>query len=149
MSAFNRIGCTHVGASKALMVSILRGEWGWNGFLMTDSVKSAAYFLPRECAVAGNDQMLGASNNGKVWNLSESEVLKDIVLQANIRESYHRKLFTHVNSVLMNGIKADTAAKSAEPVWLTVMKIFMGAGYVGFMVLTVLYVLAERKERRA
>ena len=149
MSAFNRIGCTHVGASKALMVNILRGEWGWNGFLMTDSVKSSAYFLPRECAAAGNDQMLGASNNGKIWNLSEAEVLKDIALQANIRESYHRKLFAHVNSAVMNGIKAETAAKSAEPVWLTVMKIFMGAGYVGFMVLTVLYVLAERKERRA
>ncbi len=49
----------------------------------------------------------------------------------------------------MNGIKADTAAKSAQPVWLTVMQIFMGAGYVGFMVMTVLYVLAERRERRA
>lgn len=149
MSAFNRIGCTHVAASKPLMVNILRGEWGWNGFMMTDSVKSSAYFLPRECAAGGNDQMLGGSNNAKLWNLSEEEVSKDIVLQANIRESYHRKLFVHVNSAVMNGIKADTAAKNAQPVWLTVLQIFMGAGYVGFMAFTVLYVLAERKERRA
>lgn len=149
MSAFNRIGCIHVGASKNLMNGILRGEWGWNGFMMTDSVKSASYFLPRECAVAGNDQMLGGSNNGKVWNLSESEVSKDIVLQANIRESYHRKLYAHVNSNLMNGITAKTAATNAQPLWITILQIFMGAGYVGFIAMIVLYVLAERKERRA
>ena len=149
MSAFNRIGCIHVGASKNLMNGILRGEWGWNGFMMTDSVKSAQYFLPRECAAAGNDQMLGGSSNGKIWNMNESEVGKDIALQANLRESYHRKLYTHVNSNLMNGITADTAAKNAQPVWVTILQIFMGAGYVGFIAMIVLYVLAERKERRA
>ncbi len=149
MSAFNRIGCLHVGASKNLMNGILRGEWGWKGFMMTDSVKSASYFLPRETAAAGNDQMLGGSNNGKVWKMTEAEVGKDIALQANLRESYHRKLYAHVNSNLMNGITADTAAASSQPVWVTILQIIMGAGYVGFMVLIVLYVLAERKERRA
>ncbi len=91
----------------------------------------------------------GGSNNGKIWNLSEAEVAKDIVLQANIRESYHRKLYAHVNSNLMNGITADTSAASAQPVWVTILEILMGAGYVGFMVMLILYVLAERKERRA
>ena len=149
MSAFNRIGCVHVGASKALMLNILRGEWGWNGFLMTDSVKSAQYFLPRENAAAGNDQMLGASNNGKVWNLSEAEVSKDIVLQASIRESYHRKLFTHVNSALMNGIKADSAAAGSQAGWLTALEITLGIGYAGFALFLLLYALEARKERRA
>ena len=149
MSAFNRIGCVHVGSSKALMLSILRGEWGWNGFLMTDSVKSAQYFLPRENAAAGNDQMLGGSNNGKIWNLSEAEVSKDIVLQANIRESYHRKLFAHVNSALMNGIKADSTATGGQAGWLTALEITLGIGYAGFALFLILYVLEARKERRA
>ena len=149
MSAFNRIGCTHVGASKALMNNILRGEWDWKGFLMTDSVKSAAYFLPRENAAAGNDQMLGGSNNGKIWNLSVDAVSRDIVLQSNIRESFHRKLYTHVNSALMNGIKADTSAAGSQPVWVTVLIILMCAGYTGFLVFLVLYLIQERKERRA
>ena len=149
MSAFNRIGCVHVGASKNLMVNILRNEWGWKGFLMTDSVKSAAYFLPRENAAAGNDQMLGGSNNGKIWNLSVDAVSQDIVLQANIRESFHRKLYTHVNSSLMNGIKADTSATGSQPVWVTVLIILMCAGYTGFLVFLVLYLIQERKERRA
>ncbi len=149
MSAFNRIGCTHVGASKDLMLGILRGEWAWNGFLMTDSVKSAAYFLPRENAAAGNDQMLGGSNNGKIWDLTPDAVSKDIVLQSNIRDSFHRKLYTHVNSALMNGIKADTAATGSIPLWMLILEILMCAGYAGFLVFLILYIIPERKERRA
>ena len=149
MSAFNRIGCTHVGASKELMNGILRGEWGWKGFMMTDSVKSSSYFLPREDAAAGNDQMLGGSNNGKVWNMNEDEVKKDIVLQANLRESYHRKLYAHVNSAVMNGIKADTAAKGGQAAWLTALQAVMWIGFAGFAAFIALYVLAERKKRRA
>ncbi len=149
MSAFNRIGCTHVGAFKNLMINILRGEWGWNGFMMTDSVKATGYFLPRECAAAGNDQMLGGSNNGKIWKLSVDTVSKDIVLQANIRDSFHRKLYTHVNSALMNGIKADTSAGGAQPVWVVALHIIMCVGYTGFLVFLVLYLMREKKERRA
>jgi beta-glucosidase len=149
MSAFNRIGCTHVGASKSLMVNILRREWAWNGFLMTDSVKSAAYFLPRENAAATNDQMLGASNNAKMWNLTADAVSKDIVLQSNIRDSFHRKLYTHVNSALMNGIKADTSATGAIPLWVLILEILMCAGYTGFLVFFILYLIQERKGRRA
>ena len=149
MSAFNRIGCIHVGASKNLMVNILRNEWAWKGFLMTDSVKSSAYFLPRENAAAGNDQMLGGSNNGKIWNLSVDSVSRDIVLQSNIRDSFHRKLYTHVNSALMNGIKADTAAAGSVPLWVLILEILMGAGYTGFLVFFILYLIQERKERRA
>ena len=149
MSAFNRIGCTHVGASKNLMVNILRKEWGWKGFLMTDSVKSASYFLPRENAAASNDQMLGGSNNGKLWNLSVDAVSKDIVLQSNIRDSFHRKLYTHVNSALMNGISADVSATGSQPVWVTILIILMCAGYTGFLVFLILYLIRELKERRA
>ena len=149
MSAFNRIGCTHVGASKELMNGILRGEWGWKGFMMTDSVKSSSYFLPRETAAAGNDQMLGGSNNGKVWNMNEAEVSKDIVLQANIRESYHRKLYAHVNSNLMNGITAVSAAGGFQFTWQTALILTYIIGYAGFAVFLILYVLEELKERRA
>lgn len=104
MTAFNRLGCTHVGASKGLMNGILRGEWGFKGYVITDSVKSAKYFLPSECLVAGNDRMLGGSNNVSVWGYTEDEVADDLVIQAGVRESYHRYLYTYVNSSVMNGI---------------------------------------------
>ncbi len=148
MSAFNRIGCTHVAASEDLMNGILRGEWAWNGFMMTDSVKSGQYFLPRECSVAGNDQMLGGSNNADVWKLTEDEVEKDIVLQANLRESYHRKLYAYVNSSMMNGIDSETAAKRTQEWWKTLFQTSIGMSALLFVLFTVLFLKKFKKERR-
>ena len=149
MSAFNRIGCTHVAADKGLMNNILRGEWGWNGFLMTDSVKSAQYFMPRECLMAGNDMMLGGSNNGKVWNFTVDDVKDDIVVQNALRESYHRKLYYYVNSVLLNGITPESASDGSVVWWVLMLRIGMGLSFVGFAAFLALFIAKDRKERRA
>ena len=148
MSAFNRIGCTHVAASKNLMNGILRGEWGWNGYMVTDSVKSAQYFLPRECLVAGNDMMLGGSNNGKAWNFTAETVKADPVIESGVRESFHRKLYVYVNSVMTNGMTPETSAGGGVVWWVLMLRIAMGLSFVGFVVFLVLFVLNARKERR-
>ncbi len=148
MSAFNRIGCTHVAASPDLMNGILRGEWGWNGFMMTDSVKSSQYFLPRECAAAGNDQMLGGSNSAATWNLTTAEVEKDIVLQSYLRESYHRKLYAYVNSSLFNGIDAESAAAKTQVWWKTALHIAIVASAVLTLAFTALFFMGSKDERR-
>lgn len=148
MSAFNRIGCTHVAAHTGLMNGILRGEWGFNGFMVTDSVKSAQYFLPRECLMAGNDMMLGGSNNGKTWNFTPETVEKDPVVQAGIRESFHRKLYYYANSVLLNGITPDSSASGGAPWWVVTLQVLGGLGLVGFVGCFTLYTVAKvRKER--
>ena len=148
MTAFNRIGVTHVAAHRGLMNGILRGEWGFNGYVLTDSVKSAQYFLPRETLMAGNDMMLGGSNNGKVWNMTVEAVSADPVIQAGIRESYHRKLFVAVNSVQLNGMTPDTNATGGLVWWALILRILMGISFVGFVVYLVLFILRYRKEGR-
>ena len=148
MTAFNRLGCTHVGASKGLMNGILRGEWGFKGYVITDSVKSAQYFLPSECLVAGNDRMLGGSNNVSVWGYTEDEVADDLVIQAGVRESYHRYLYTYVNSSVMNGISEKTDATGAVAWWILALQLTMGFSFVLFVVFLVLFILKYRKERK-
>ena len=149
MTAFNRLGCTHVGADRGLMNGILRGEWGFKGQIITDSVKSSSYFLPRECIMAGNNEMLGGSNNGDVWNLTEDAVKADPVLWNALRESYHQKLYTYVNSNIMNGITADTDASGAVLGWVLALRIAMGLAFVGAVVFIVLYIINFRKEKKA
>lgn len=148
MTAFNRIGVTHVAAHRGLMNGILRGEFGFNGFVITDSVKSAQYFLPRETLMAGNDMMLGGSNNGKVWNMTVDAVSADPVVQAGLRESYHRKLYAAVNSVQLNGMTPDTNATGGLVWWALILRILMGICFVGFVVYVVLFILKHRKEGR-
>lgn len=147
MTAFNRLGCTHVGASRGLMNGILRGEWGFNGFVITDSVKSAKYFLPSECLMAGNNQMLGGSNNGEVWGYTRDAILADPVLQAGLREVYHHRLYAYVNSNVMNGITAQTSASGALSWWILALQLATGINFVAFAVFVVLFIIKNRKER--
>jgi len=139
MSSFNRIGCVHVAASQHLMNGILRGEWGWNGLLITDSIKSTGYFKPVEDLLAGNDMMLGASNNGKTWGFTVDEVEKEPVIQNGLRESYHRKLYNYVNSAVMNGVTTETGTLSSVVWWVVLLEVIMGIGFVLFAVNLVLY----------
>lgn len=148
MTAFNRLGCTHVGASKGLMNGILRGEWGFKGYVITDSVKSSQYFLPSDCLVAGNDRMLGGSNNVSVWGYTEDEVGDDPVILAGVRESYHRYLYTFVNSSVMNGISKTTDATGAIAWWILALQLAMGFSFVLFVVFLVMFILKYRKERK-
>lgn len=117
MSAFNRIGLTHCGASRELMNGILRGEWGYKGRVITDSVKSAQYFLPNECLMAGNDQMLGGGNSSAAWGYSVEVFKKDPALQAQLRESYRRYLYTAINSNRMNGITEESSVDNPYTAW--------------------------------
>lgn len=148
MTAFNRLGCTHVAASKRLMNGILRGEWGYQGFIITDSVKSAQYFIASDCAVAANNRMLGGSNNEEVWGYTADKISKDPVLESLVRESYHRYLYTFANSNILNGITKESANTNAITWWILTLQLTMGLFFVAFVVFFVLFVLAYRKEHR-
>jgi beta-glucosidase len=61
MTAFNRVGTTWTGGSEALLTDVLRGEWGFEGFVITDAgiVGQGAHFDTRQAVDAGNDMILG------------------------------------------------------------------------------------------
>jgi len=60
MSAFNRIGATWAGGSKALLTDVLRTEWGFEGFVITDAGvgPQGEHFDALQAVEAGNDLML-------------------------------------------------------------------------------------------
>lgn len=148
MTAFNRLGCTHVGASKGLMNGIVRGEWGFQGYIITDSVKSAQYFLPADCAVAGNDRMLGGSNNVELWGYTEENISNDPVLQNAARESYHRYLYTYANSNILNGVTEKSDSSGSIEWWILAVELTVGILFVVFLVFFVLFIKSYRKEKK-
>lgn len=145
MSAFNRIGLTHCGAAQELMNGILRGEWGYNGRLLTDSVKSAQYFRPSECLMAGNDQMLGGGNSSPAWDYSVEVFENDPALQNQLREAYHRYLYTAVNSNRMNGITEESAVADVYTGWQWALTIVWGILIGLTAVSAILWTLSSRK----
>lgn len=61
MSAFNRIGLTWCGASSALLNDVLRDEWGFEGFVVSDyswNFTGSGYMSPVLAVYGGNDTIL-------------------------------------------------------------------------------------------
>ena len=61
MSAFNRIGTKWCGGSSALLNDLLRGEWGFDGFVVSDyswNFTGIGYMSPIIAVYNGNDTLL-------------------------------------------------------------------------------------------
>lgn len=93
MSAFNFIGTKPSCANPNLLQNVLRGEWGFEGMVITDYNGSYGFMISDHCVRSGNDLMLGFAS-------AESNVFGDqsaTALQA-MRTACHNILYTIVNS---------------------------------------------------
>ena len=61
MSSFNYIGYTYAGASNNLLNTVLRDEWGFKGFVLTDYFGGYGYQNGDQEIRNGNDSMLAAT----------------------------------------------------------------------------------------
>ena len=93
MSSFNYIGTRWTGGCKELLKNVLRGEWGFVGFVETDNFGVSGYMTADQCVRNGNDLMLCTTGN----DFNTVTVLTNSSKQA-LRESAKNILYTVVNS---------------------------------------------------
>ena len=93
MSSFNYIGSRWAGGCKELLKNVLRGEWGFVGFVETDYFGVSGYMTADQCVRNGNDLMLCTTGN----DFNTVTVLTNSSKQA-LRESAKNILYTVVNS---------------------------------------------------
>ncbi|MDR0417307.1 MAG: glycoside hydrolase family 3 C-terminal domain-containing protein [Propionibacteriaceae bacterium] len=133
MSAFNRIGAVWVGGSRALMTEVLRGEWGFEGFAISD-FNIYPYMNPNQSIHAGTDLTLTFAPSKSFGDTNSAKA------RADIRNAAHNILFTVVNSNAMNGIAPGATVHYQPPTWFYVqviasavagLAILAGAGLVG------------------
>lgn len=115
MSSMNRVGGRWIGGHAGIMTNILRGEWGYEGFVITDqtSFPNFSYCDIREGLAAGNDLWLNTGWN--MWALSDEELTPAVQQQA--RTALHRYLYAVANSNAMNGIGRETSTKNVWAGW--------------------------------
>lgn len=102
MSSFNYIGTEYAGASSALLKTVLRGEWGFQGFVLTDYFGGYGYQNADQEIRNGNDAMLVAYD-------TETNHLKDTESATSIkamRQSAKNIMYTVVNSRAYEGNNA-------------------------------------------
>ncbi len=103
MTSFNRIGVTWAGGHYNLITGVLRGEWGFNGFVLTDYEVGAgkgSYMNTLQTLAAGGDAKLKTVGMDALLGF---DISKYPAYQAYGREAAHRILYTVVNSAGMNG----------------------------------------------
>ena len=99
MTAFNRIGTTWVGGSYNLISGIVRGEWGFDGFIITDNADTGVFMNGGQMIQAGADAKLTVSDPTAMWSFDSS----DPVTYRYAREAVHHLLYTMANGHSMNG----------------------------------------------
>lgn len=95
MTSFNRLGYTWTGGHYGLITGILRNEWGFNGFIITDA-DTPTHMDPVQMIKAGAD---GKLNYAASYDLDTS----DPVVYHYARQAAHHILYTAANSKIMNG----------------------------------------------
>ncbi|MFJ4107851.1 glycoside hydrolase family 3 C-terminal domain-containing protein [Oerskovia enterophila] len=127
MSSFNRIGATWAGGSEALMTDVLRSEWGFEGFAISD-FNLYPYMSPNQGISAGTDLTLTFQPSKSFVDTTSAKAVSDI------REATHNILFTVANSNAMNGLAPGATVSYTPPTWVYIQ--------IGATVLIGLLVLA-------
>lgn len=116
MSSFNYIGNTYAGASSNLLQTVLRGEWGFKGFVLTDYFGGYGYQNADQEVRAGNDSMLATT---KITNHITDKSATSVKA---MRQAAHNILYTAANSWQY----ANGEPKVATPIWKTAMYVAWG-----------------------
>lgn len=141
MSAFNYIGNTWAGASSNLLINVLRGEWGFRGFVLTDYFGNP-YFQNADQAIRnGNDAMLIAydSDTNHVTDTKSATSVKAM------RQSCKNIMYTVVNSRAYDPENLDTGLMTWQIAAIVIDVIFG----VLIVLLEAFAIKKYRKEKRA
>jgi len=141
MTGLNRVGCEWAGACAAIQQAILKDEWGFLGYCITDN--AVMPFMYGRSVVFGNDKMMLLPGNNRNAELNKTAVLADKTLFLALRDSCHRILYTYVNSNAMNGTYANMTIRYVMPWWkgtligTDVVFSVIALGFIGFYLLGV------------
>ena len=141
MSSFNYIGYTYAGASNNLLNTVLRDEWGFKGFVLTDYFGGYGYQNGDQEIRNGNDSMLATT---KIANHITDKSATSVKA---MRTAAHNILYTAANSWQY----ADGEPKVDTPIWKTAMYVAWGVTAVLVIALEALAIkrYMDRKKAKA
>lgn len=136
MSSFNYIGTTYAGSNPALLKNVLRDEWGFHGFVLTDYFAGYGYQNADQAIRNGNDAMLATtSTTNHVTDKSATSIKA-------LRQATKNILFTTVNGWQYG----NGEPKVSTPIWRTAMYVVWAV--VALLVLGLEYLAIRRYLKR-
>ena len=143
MSSFNYVGATWAGGRESLMTGILRNEWGFKGFALTD-FNLYSYMHKNQGISAGTDQMLTYSAwSGDIPDTTSATAVK------SMRKAMHNLLFTVANSNAMNKVAPGSKFVYHAATWQILLYIVSAVLVLIAAALIVLNILKVKKQKEA
>lgn len=155
MTAFNRLGTVYAGAHRGLLTEILRNEWGYTGYVITDMINGPEYMNWRDVTLAGGGGCLTSTayESSVIGSATSAEnmkkIQKDTAFQQELKQMLKYDLYTFANSNTMNGITSDTRIVRTFPWWeITVIAadVVFGVATVALCALYVVDLCKKQKE---
>ncbi len=149
MTAFARVGVVWSSAHKGLMTTVLRGEWGMDGFAVSDYTTSGAAttkhdrttYDPYLAVLAGTDTFDSSAKTSQYKSLKALDYKNDPHFVLAMRQACKRILYTIGNSNAMNGVTSNTIMLKVMTWWQFALVdgiIYSGVAAVVFLVLSII-----------
>ena len=149
MTVMNRIGAKWGGAHAGLLTHVLRGEWGFEGFVITDCTVNSTY----------TDSLVGLQGGSDIWDGVKSIEQTDESLYANqndpyvcqlMRQAVHRLLYVQANSSVMNGLDASQRVVEIMTWWqITLIAVDVAFGILTLCGIAVLINAVRQKKQES
>ena len=145
MTSYNRIGTVWTGGNYNLITRLLRNEWGFDGYVLTDYLDGDWENVDQMLA-AGGDAALNLEDKGGMY-ACKSDTPQALTY---LRRSAHHILYATVNSHAMNGIDGGTVIKAGRPKFYDLMiavNVFSGVGIALCILFTMLKLFVFGKKK--
>ena len=145
MTSFNRIGATWAGGHYNLITEVLREEWGFNGFVLTDyevGSGKGSYMDTLQTLAAGGDGKLKTVGMDALFGF---DISKYPAYQSYGRDAAHHILYTVVNSAAMNGYVHGVEYVRGFAYYKIILIVWDILAAAGLVVLTLLLAKRLRK----
>ncbi|MBQ7243803.1 MAG: glycoside hydrolase family 3 C-terminal domain-containing protein [Bacilli bacterium] len=147
MTSFNRAGAIWTSASDDLMEHILREEWGFDGYTLTDMAGSNGkmFMVYDDGFMNGTDCFL---DKGTYKEGMTSAMRSSPTFNLKLRESMKRLLYTVANySAAMDGFSNSTRLVAVVVPWQVGLKAFSVVSGIGFGALALIVVAYQIMKR--
>lgn len=138
MSSYNYIGSTWSGACYELQTEVLRGEWGFEGMVLSDYFGNYGYMDADRAIRGGTDIMLGTAGNDAIL----TDTASGTSLQA-MRRATKNIFFTTVNSAAY-----ENYVSGQIPGWLKTSYIIEGIMAAVLVLLEALLIRGYLKKKK-
>lgn len=155
MTAFNRIGPVYASACTGLINGILKEEWGFRGYIVTDMVNPASYMTWKESIMAGTTcfDTVGPQSEWASYITDTTNALEgDADMLAALRDACHNMLYGLAQTNMMNVSNSRTTKIPVTNWWrMAYQSTTWGGAALAVLCTAVYLVLAVRagKEKKA